>query len=126
MQPEGRDLLRQLVRDSDVLVENFKVGTLARYGLDYESIREIQPRLVYCSITGFGQTGPYATLPGYDLLIQAMGGLMSVTGQPDGTPGGEPMKVGVALADVMTGIYAAVAILAALFARNETGRGPAY
>lgn len=118
-QPEGQDLIRRLAADSDVLVENFKVGGLARYGLDYESLAEINPRLVYCSISGFGQNGPYAHRAGYDFLIQAMGGLMSVTGEPDG----EPMKAGVAFADVFTGLYSANAILAALHQRAATGQG---
>ncbi|WP_374605222.1 CaiB/BaiF CoA transferase family protein [Niveibacterium sp.] len=116
---EGRALLRELAAQSDVLVENFKVGTLARYGLDYETLAAINPRLIYCSITGFGQDGPYAERSGYDFLIQGMGGLMSVTGAPDGTP----TKVGVALADVMTGLYASNAILAALVWRERSGEG---
>lgn len=118
-QPEGADLIRQLVADADVLVENFKVGGLAKYGLDYASLAAINPRLIYCSITGFGQNGPYAHRSGYDFLIQAMGGLMSVTGEPEG----EPMKAGVAFADVFTGLYAANAILAALHQRRATGEG---
>lgn len=117
--PEGRDLVRRLAADSDVLVENFKVGRLAGYGLDYQSLREINPSLIYCSVSGFGQTGPYASRAGYDFLIQAMGGLMSVTGEPDG----EPMKAGVAFADVFTGLYSANAILAALHQRHTTGTG---
>ncbi len=116
---EGQALLRELAAQSDVLVENFKVGTLARYGLDYETLAAINPRLIYCSITGFGQDGPYAERSGYDFLIQGMGGLMSVTGAPDGTP----TKVGVALADVMTGLYASNAILAALAWRERSGEG---
>ncbi len=121
--PEGQDLIRQLACRSDVLVENFKAGGLARYGLDYDSLRALNPRLVYCSITGFGQTGPYAARAGYDFLIQGLGGLMSVTGRPDGEPGGGPMKVGVALTDILTGLYAANAIQAALAARERTGIG---
>lgn len=116
---EGRELVRQLVSDADVLIENFKVGGLSKYGLDYDSLKEINPGLVYCSITGFGQTGPYASRPGYDFIIQAMGGSMSLTGAPDG----EPMKVGIAYADIFTGIYAVVGIQAALIARQKTGKG---
>lgn len=121
--PEGRDVLHRLVARSDVLVENFKVGGLAKYGLDYETLRRVNPRLVYCSVTGFGQDGPYRERAGYDFMIQAMGGLMSVTGEDDSLPGGGPVKVGVALADVMTGLYATIAILAALAARERTGEG---
>lgn len=121
--PEGQALVRALAAGSDVLIENFKTGGLAAYGLDYASLSELNPRLVYCSITGFGQTGPYAHRAGYDFLIQGMGGLMSITGQPDGTPGGGPAKVGVALTDILTGLYASTAILAALQARERTGRG---
>ncbi len=117
--PEGQKLIRELAAECDVLVENFKTGGLKKYGLDYPSIHELNPGLVYCSITGFGQTGPYAARPGYDLLIQAMGGLMSITG-PEG---GEPCKVGVAVSDIMCGMYAAVAILAALRAKEASGRG---
>lgn len=121
--PEGASLVRRLAAHADVVVENFKVGGLAKYGLDYESLREVNPKLIYCSVTGFGQTGPYAHRAGYDFLIQGMGGLMSVTGQPDGTPGAEPMKVGVAVSDLLTGMYAAVAILAAVVHREKTGEG---
>jgi len=121
--PEGQDLARRLVRNADVVVENFKVGGLARYGLDYASLKEIKPDLVYCSITGFGQDGPRASEAGYDLLIQGMGGLMSVTGHPDGAQGGGPLKVGVAMVDVVTGLYAATAILAALRHRDRSGVG---
>ncbi len=120
---EGQRLVRDLAVRSDVFLENFKVGGLARHGLGYESLAVINPGLVYCSITGFGQTGPYAQRPGYDFLIQAMGGLMSVTGEPDGNPGGGPQKVGVALADVMTGLYASIGLLAALAHRDRTGEG---
>ena len=121
--PAGQAVVRALAAGSDVVIENFKSGGLAAYGLDYESLSALNPRLVYCSITGFGQTGPYAHRAGYDFLIQGMGGLMSITGQPDGTPGGGPAKVGVALADILTGLYASTAILAALQAREHTGRG---
>ena len=117
--PEGQDLIRQLAAQSDVLVENFKVGGLAKYGLDYESLRAINPRLIYCSITGFGQTGPRAAQPGYDFMIQGLAGMMSVTGDPSN----EPQKSGVAYADVMTGLHAVIAILAAITQRFETGRG---
>ncbi|WP_084386812.1 CaiB/BaiF CoA transferase family protein [Castellaniella caeni] len=120
---EGQALIRQLVAQSDVLVENFKAGGLARYGLDYATLKDVNPRLVYCSITGFGQTGPYAARAGYDFLVQGLGGLMSVTGRPDTEAGGGPMKVGVALTDILTGLYAANAIQAALAARAHTGRG---
>ena len=120
---EGQELLRGLVAKSDVLVEHFKVGGLAQYGLDYESLRAVNPRLIYCSITGFGQTGPYATRAGYDFLIQGMGGLMSITGRRDGEPGAGPQKVGVALTDVLTGLYAGNAILAALNHRERSGVG---
>lgn len=122
-QPAGQSLVRELAARADVLLENFKTGGLTRYGLDYPSLAAVNPRLIYCSITGFGQSGPYASRPGYDFLVQAMGGLMSVTGRPDGEPGGGPMKVGVALTDVTTGLYAAVAVLAALQRRHATGRG---
>ena len=116
---QGQELIIQLVANCDVLIENFKVGGLKKYGLDYASLKAINPRLVYCSITGFGQTGPYRERAGYDFMIQAMGGLMSVTGEPEG----EPMKVGVALSDVMTGLYAANAIRAALIHRLRGGEG---
>ena len=122
-QPAGADLIRRLAAQSDVVVENFRVGGLAKYGLDYAALSAINPRLVYCSITGFGQEGPYAQKGGYDFLIQAMGGLMSVTGRPDGEPGGGPMKVGVPIVDLFTGTYATVAILAALRHRDATGEG---
>jgi crotonobetainyl-CoA:carnitine CoA-transferase CaiB-like acyl-CoA transferase len=121
--PEGQRALRALTEKSDVVIENFKVGGLAKYGLDFDSLKQVKPDIVYCSITGFGQTGPYADRAGYDFLIQAMGGLMSVTGQRDGTPGAEPMKVGVALTDVLTGLYAVIGILAALRHRDATGEG---
>ncbi len=121
--PEGQQLIRELARQSDVVVENFKTGGLARYGLDYASLSALNPRLIYCSVTGFGHTGPYAPRAGYDLLVQAMSGLMSITGRPDGEPGGGPMRVGVAVIDLFTGLYATSAILAALQARHRTGRG---
>ena len=117
--PEGQEVVRRLIADADVVIENFKVGGLEKYGLDYASLHKINPRLVYCSITGFGQTGPYAHRAGYDFIIQGMAGLMSVTGEPDG----QPQKVGVAVTDVFTGVYAATAILAALLQRNTTGLG---
>jgi crotonobetainyl-CoA:carnitine CoA-transferase CaiB-like acyl-CoA transferase len=122
-QPEGRDLVRALVPRCDVVLENFKVGGLARYGLDYPSLAALNPRLIYCSITGFGQSGPYAARPGYDFMIQGLGGFMSLTGERDERPGGGPQKAGVAIADLFTGMYAAVAVVAALAGRTETGRG---
>ncbi|VFR47576.1 L-carnitine dehydratase/bile acid-inducible protein F [plant metagenome] len=121
--PEGQALLRRMAAEADVVVENFKVGGLRQYGLDYDSLSVLNPRLVYCSITGFGQDGPYAERAGYDLMVQAMCGLMSVTGQADGEPGGGPLKVGVAVVDIFTGLYASNAILAALHARRASGRG---
>ncbi|HLQ86278.1 MAG TPA: CaiB/BaiF CoA-transferase family protein [Salinisphaeraceae bacterium] len=121
--PEGQQLVRDLAAQSDIVLENFKVGSLARYGLDYATLKQVNPRLIYCSITGFGQTGPYAKRAGYDFLIQAMGGLMSLTGHPDGADGAGPMKVGVALTDIMTGLYAAISVLAALAHRERTGEG---
>ncbi|HET9642034.1 MAG TPA: CaiB/BaiF CoA-transferase family protein [Burkholderiaceae bacterium] len=120
---EGQAALRKLAAECDVLIENFKVGSLAKYGLDYDSLSKINPRLIYCSITGFGQTGPYANRPGYDFMIQGMGGLMSVTGRPDEEEGGGPMKVGVALTDVLTGLHAVAGILAALAWRERSGEG---
>jgi len=117
--PEGAETVRKLVASADILVENFKVGGLRKYGLDYESLREINPRLVYCSITGFGQTGPYAPRAGYDFIIQGIGGLMSITGEP----GREPQKVGVAVSDIFTGLYSVVAIQAALRHAERTGQG---
>jgi crotonobetainyl-CoA:carnitine CoA-transferase CaiB-like acyl-CoA transferase len=119
----GQALLRELVLHSDVVLENFKVGHLQRYGLDYAALKAIKPDLVYCSITGFGQDGPYAHRAGYDFLIQGMGGLMSVTGERDDLPGGGPQKAGVALTDLMTGMYATIAVLAALTHRDRTGAG---
>ncbi len=121
--PEGAKLLKELVAGSDVFIENYKVGGLAKYGLDYASLKEINPGLIYCSITGFGQTGPYAERAGYDFIIQAMSGLMSVTGQAPGTAGDEPMKIGVALTDILTGLYACIGILTALTHRDKTGLG---
>ena len=119
----GADLLRDLAKTADIIVENFRPGGLQKYGLDYASIAAINPGIIYCSITGFGQTGPYANRPGYDFLIQGMGGLMSITGQPDGSPGAGPVKVGVAVCDLFTGLFAANAALAALAYRNRTGKG---
>ncbi|WP_073468201.1 CaiB/BaiF CoA-transferase family protein [Rhizobacter sp. OV335] len=124
-QPQGQALIRRLAAQCDVFIENFKVGDMARYGLDAASLRALYPRLVYCSITGFGQTGPYADRAGYDYAIQGIGGLMSVTGERDDLPGGGPQKVGVAVADLFTGMYASVAILAALRHRDATGQGQA-
>ncbi|MDM0047110.1 CaiB/BaiF CoA-transferase family protein [Variovorax dokdonensis] len=121
--PEGQAIVRELAKRADIVLENYKAGTLARYGLDEASLRKINPRLIYCSVTGFGQTGPRRDQPAYDFLIQAMGGLMSVTGEKDGKPGGGPQKVGVPIVDIMTGMYAAVSVLAALARRNETGVG---
>ena len=121
--PEGGALVRKLAEQSDIVVENFKVGGLKKFGLDADSMRETNPRLIVASITGFGQEGPYAERAGYDYIIQAMGGLMSITGLPDGEPGGGPMRVGVAVVDLFTGLYTAVAILAALFRRERSGEG---
>lgn len=121
--PAGQRLVRELAAQADVVIENFKVGGLKAYGLDHESLRKLNPRLIYCSITGFGQTGPYAARPGYDFLVQAMGGLMSVTGRKDGEAGAGPQKAGVALADILTGLYATIGILAALAHRDRTGEG---
>ena len=120
---EGAALVRRMAADADVIVENFKVGGLRKFGLDADSLRAAHPRLIYASITGFGQDGPYAQRAGYDYIIQGMGGLMSLTGLPDGEPGGGPMKVGVAVADLFTGMYTASAILAALYRRQDTGEG---
>lgn len=121
--PEGAEAVRRLAATCDVVVENFKTGGLKKYGLDYASLATVNPKLVYCSITGFGQDGPDAHRAGYDYMIQAMGGLMSITGQPDGAPGAEPMKVGVAVVDLFTGLYASNAILAALWHARATGEG---
>tara|TARA_Y100000748_G_scaffold14108_1_gene11216 strand:- start:746 stop:1924 length:1179 start_codon:yes stop_codon:yes gene_type:complete len=122
-QPEGQQQVRELVQRADVLIENFKVGGLAAYGLDYASLQALNPRLIYCSVTGFGQQGPYAKRAGYDFMIQAMGGLMSITGKADGEEGAGPVKVGVALTDILTGLYASNAILAALAERERSGLG---
>ena len=121
--PEGREIVCALAMRADVVIENFKVGGLAAHGLDYESLRRINPRLIYCSITGFGQSGPYAARPGYDFIIQAMSGLMSLTGVPEGQPGAGPVKAGVAVTDLFTGLYAAIGVLAALAHRERTGDG---
>ena len=121
--PEGQRLVRELAAKSDILIENFKVGGLEAYGLDYASLKALNPRLIYCSITGFGQTGPYARRAGYDFMIQGLGGLMSLTGRPEGDEGAGPVKVGVALTDILTGLYSTVAILAALAHRQEGGAG---
>jgi crotonobetainyl-CoA:carnitine CoA-transferase CaiB-like acyl-CoA transferase len=121
--PEGQRIVRELASRSDIVLENFKAGGLAAYGLDYESLRAVNPRLIYCSITGFGQTGPYSGRAGYDFLIQGMGGLMSITGRAAGEPGAGPQKVGVAVTDILTGLYATVGILAALRHRERTGIG---
>jgi crotonobetainyl-CoA:carnitine CoA-transferase CaiB-like acyl-CoA transferase len=121
--PEGAQLVRELAAKADIVLENFKVGGLAQYGLDYASLKASNPRLIYCSITGFGQTGPYSARAGYDFLIQGMGGMMSVTGRPDGSEGAGPQKMGVALTDVLTGLYAAIAVLAAVAHRERTGEG---
>ena len=120
---KGQDIARSLARRSDILLENYKRGGLSRYGLGYEDLRAVNPGLVYCSITGFGQTGPYSDRAGYDFLIQAMGGLMSITGERDDLPGGGPQKVGVAVTDVLTGLYTAIAALAAVRERGKTGQG---
>ncbi|WP_312806916.1 CaiB/BaiF CoA-transferase family protein [Comamonas sp.] len=120
---EGQQIVRDLALQSDIVLENYKAGTLARYGLDEASLRKINPRLIYCSVTGFGQTGPRRDQPAYDFLIQAMGGLMSVTGERDGQPGGGPQKVGVPIVDLMTGMYTAVAVLAAVARRDQNGVG---
>ncbi len=117
--PEGQEIVRALAAGSDILIENYKLGGLAKYGLDYDSLTAVNPRLIYCSITGFGQTGPYAARPGYDLLLQAMGGLMSITGDPSSPP----QRVGVAVVDLMSGLYSTIGILAALAAREKTGKG---
>jgi crotonobetainyl-CoA:carnitine CoA-transferase CaiB-like acyl-CoA transferase len=121
--PEGQRIVRELAARCDILLENFKVDTLARYGLDYASLKVVNPRLIYCSITGFGQSGPKRELAAYDFAIQASGGLMSITGERDGKPGAGPQKVGVPIVDLTTGMYAAVAVLAALTARERTGQG---
>lgn len=119
--PEGQAIVRELAKDADVFMENYKVGDLKRYGLDYESIKAINPKIIYCSVTGFGQTGPYAPRAGYDAILQAMGGLMSVTGHMDGEPGEGPMKVGPSIVDYMTGMNTSIAILSALYHRDADG-----
>ncbi len=121
--PDGQDIVRALAAKSDILLENYKVGGLAKYGLGYDDLKAHNPGLVYCSITGFGQTGPYANRAGYDFLIQAMGGMMSVTGEADDKPGGGPQKIGVAFTDILTGLYTTIAALAAISLREETGTG---
>lgn len=121
--PEGQEVLRKLAAKSDILIENYKVGGLAGYGLGYEDLKKINPGLIYCSITGFGQTGPFSSRAGYDFLIQAMGGIMSVTGEADGKPGAGPQKIGIALTDVLTGLYTNIAALSALARREKTGEG---
>ena len=121
--PEGQEIIKALARDADVLIENYKVGDLARFGLDYESLKAINPRLIYCSVTGYGQTGPMAAKPGYDGLFQATGGMMAVTGIPDGLPGAGPLKAGPSLVDFVTGHNTALAIMAALMHRHNTGEG---
>ncbi|MBP2602863.1 CaiB/BaiF CoA transferase family protein [Acinetobacter calcoaceticus] len=121
--PDGQELIKALIQDTDVVIENYKAGSLKKYGLDYESLSAINPKLVYCSITGFGQNGPRAEEPGYDFIIQGMGGLMSVTGERDDLPGGGPQKVGVAFSDLATGLYSTIAIQAALLNRHVTGLG---
>jgi crotonobetainyl-CoA:carnitine CoA-transferase CaiB-like acyl-CoA transferase len=119
----GQEIVRELAKICDVLIENYKYGDLARYGLSYEDLKKINPRIIYCSVTGFGQSGPYREHPGYDFMIQGMGGMMSVTGEPDGAPGGGPQRAGVPVADIITGMYASIAICAALAHRAETGIG---
>ncbi len=121
--PEGQEIVRRLAAGCDIVLENYKVGTLARYGLDYASLKAVNPRIIYASVTGYGQDGPRAASAAYDFAIQAMGGLMSVTGERDGEPGGGPQKVGVPIVDLMTGMYTAVAVLGALARRAETGEG---
>jgi len=121
--PEGRQIVCQLAEKCQVLIENYKVGTLARYGLGYEELKRADPGLIYCSVTGFGQDGPYAPRPGYDFIFQGMGGLMSITGERDGQPGAGPQKVGIAITDVLTGMYASLAICGALTHRERTGQG---
>ncbi|KGC03338.1 coA-transferase III family protein [Burkholderia multivorans] len=121
--PEGQQIVRELAAQSDVVLENYKVGQLKKYGLDYASLRAVKPDLVYCSVTGFGQTGPYAHRAGYDFIVQGIGGFMSITGERDGVPGGGPQKAGVAIADLATGLYSTIAVLAALAHRDRTGEG---
>lgn len=121
--PEGQRIVRELAAQSDVVLENYKVGQLKKYGLDYDTLRAVKPDLVYCSVTGFGQTGPYAHRAGYDFIVQGIGGFMSITGERDGEPGGGPQKAGVAIADLATGLYSTIAVLAALAHRDRTGEG---
>ncbi len=121
--PEGQAIVRKLAMESDVFIENYKVGDMARYGLSYEDLKKLNPRVVYCSVTGFGQDGPMSGFAGYDFIVQGMGGLMSITGERDDLPGGGPQKLGVAFSDLMTGMYSSVAILAALEHRHKTGEG---
>lgn len=121
--PEGQQIVRELAARSDVVLENYKVGQLKKYGLDYTSLRAVKPDLIYCSVTGFGQTGPYAHRAGYDFIVQGIGGFMSITGERDGVPGGGPQKAGVAIADLATGLYSTIAVLAALAHRDRTGEG---
>ncbi len=121
--PEGQGIVRELAAKCDIVIENYKVGALRKYGLDYERLSQVNPALIYCSVTGFGQDGPHAPRPGYDFVFQGMGGLMSITGERDGEPGAGPMRVGIAVTDVMTGMYATVAILAAVVHRERTGEG---
>jgi crotonobetainyl-CoA:carnitine CoA-transferase CaiB-like acyl-CoA transferase len=120
---DGQELIREFASKSDVVIENYKAGALARYGLAYEDLSRLNPRLIYCSLTGFGQTGPYSPLPGYDFVFQGMGGLMSITGLPDDMPGGGPVKCGIAISDILAGMYAACAVFAALEHRHVSGRG---
>ncbi|KVA03716.1 CoA-transferase [Burkholderia latens] len=121
--PEGQQIVRELAAQCDVVLENYKVGQLKKYGLDYESLRAVKPDLVYCSVTGFGQTGPYAHRAGYDFIVQGIGGFMSITGERDSEPGGGPQKAGVAIADLATGLYSTIAVLAALAHRDRAGEG---
>ncbi len=121
--PEGQRIVRELAKISDVLIENYKFGDLPRYGLGYDDLKKVNPKLIYCSVTGFGHTGPYREHPGYDFMIQGMGGMMSVTGEPDGAPGGGPQRAGVPVADIITGMYASIAICAAIANRERTGIG---
>ncbi|WDD94476.1 CoA transferase [Burkholderia sp. FERM BP-3421] len=121
--PEGQRIIRELAAQSDVVLENYKAGQLSKYGLDYASLKALKPDLVYCSVTGFGQTGPYAHRAGYDFIVQGLGGFMSITGERDGQPGGGPQKAGVAIADLATGLYATIAVLSALAHRDRTGEG---
>ncbi len=121
--PEGQEIVRQLARQADVLIENYKVGDLARYGLGYDDLAKLNPRLIYASVTGFGQTGPYRERPGYDFMIQGMGGVMSITGERDDLPGGGAQRVGIPIADIMTGMYATIAVCAAIAHREKSGRG---